>query len=79
MKEARDLTPVTNALATHAPTGSPLKADRIQLVVLVLDAANRPYDFARETEAERSARLEAGWRKRTLDAPWRSRPARDAA
>ncbi len=47
----------------------PLKAERIQWILLVLDQGNRPYDFDRETEAERNARLEAGWRKRTVDSP----------
>jgi len=55
--------------ATGAPA-APLKADRVQLVV-VFAPRNRPYDFANETAAERSARLDAGWRKRTVDAAWR--------
>ena len=46
---------------------------------LALDLGNRPYDFTNETAAERDARLEAGWRKRTTGSPWRPRDERDAA
>jgi hypothetical protein len=58
------------ATATGAPA-APLKADRVQLVVVVVAPRNRPYDFANETTAERNARLDAGWRKHTVDAAWR--------
>ena len=60
--------------ATGAPA-APLKADRVQLIVVVFDPRNRPYDFANETAAERNARLDAGWRKRTVDAAWRGNQA----
>lgn len=49
----------------NPPVGPPLKAERIQWILLGVDLGNRPYDFASESEAERNARLEAGWRKRT--------------
>ena len=61
----------------------PLKAERIQWILLVLDlgrdSGNRPYDFSRETKAERNARLEAGWRKRTADSTSRASSQRLAA
>lgn len=58
-------TPVENREPVHPPIGPPLKAERIQWFLVGLDLGNRPYDFASESEAERNARLEAGWRKRT--------------
>lgn len=60
------------------PGGARLKAERIQLIVF-LDRGNRPYDFASETAAERTARLEAGWRKRIGRGDRTSRRRPDAA
>ena len=68
---------------TRAIAGKPavpaLKAERIQLILLALDLGGRPNDFANETAAERNARLEAGWRKRTTGSLSRPRDERDAA
>ena len=58
------------------PVTPPLKAERIQWLLLGLDLGNRPYDFANETDTERAERLDAGWIKRTSA----TRPAKpDAA
>lgn len=67
------------AVAPGKPVAPPLKAERIQLILLALDLGNRPYDFANETAAERDARLEAGWRRRTASSVNRPRDERDVA
>jgi len=47
------------------PVALPLKAERIQWILLGIEPGNHPYDFTRETETQRETRLDAGWRKRT--------------
>lgn len=69
----------TPAINSGKPDVQPLKAERIQWVLLALDLGNRSYDFANETEGERDARLEAGWRKRTTGGLSQLGAERDAA
>ena len=65
MTDRDDTLETTTTIEARDPSDLPLKAERIQWYLVGLDLGNRPYDFANETETEREARLEAGWRKRT--------------